>query len=141
MLSKRSSIPFLKEGILARFLDLEGPLDGSGRMEASIARLRGLQGDGQFVGPSESGELLGVIIGLLGDHQNGVLSGTDDFGDVIGAVGQADRDRKVGRGPEHFADGIGRRDMGRSRRPPFPPCSLGRKIVWPFLLASTVKVF
>ena len=94
MASKRSSMRlYSKKVSLPGFLILKVH---SGGMEASIACLRGLQGNSQFVGSTESSELLGIVVGLLSDDQNSVLTGTDDFGDVVGVVGQADRYRKVG---------------------------------------------
>ena len=74
-------------------------------MKTSVPCLSGLQGNSQFIGSTKPSELLGVVVSLLSDDQNGVLTGADDFGDVIRAVGQADRNRKVGGGFEHFTDG------------------------------------
>ena len=130
---------FLKKGILARFLDLEGPLDGAA-CRAPFARLRGLQGDGQFVG-LESGELLGsLLLVFWAITKTAFVPVPMILAMLLGAVGQADRDLKDWKGPEHFADGDRATGHGQIRGDRLSPLFAGQgKGVWPFL-ASTVRV-
>ena len=81
-------------------------------MKTSVPCLSGLQVIANSSAPPNPVNFWALLL-ASSDDQNGVLTGADDFGDVIGAVGQADRNRKVDVDLNILPMGIGR-DIGRS---------------------------